>query len=691
MRTKRMAAGIVLAVVFTLLFSVPSFSAEKGEIQRELLNVLYGDKGGRVSCDWDGYVDLKKQYGYRHEGIDFVLNDGAPFYSLTDGVVLNCKDPAGDGTDSAHMTTLAIYDEEHNKSVIYLHAKNFQVSTGSRVRQGDLLGYQSNQGAPQGSHVHVEVANGRRSGAYVSRNTILETDNPYPYWEEVLFQAVRLEQESLFLWKGQSTSLTVLSPAADSGKTVYWESSNPAAANVTGGTVTAVDEGNAVITAYLRDKEGNRIEKSAAECPVEVKNPTIKLNKESIRIPFGGTAVLTATVEGPDPTVTWTSATADITVKDGKVTVTDIPSMLATMRPQSVTAEANGVSAVCKIEIIPKYYFEKETYTVSAGQTIKPVIVSEGIIPPLTYKSGNPTVAVVDSNGLVKGLQAGTATISATEASGYKIKCKITVKPVITLSASSATIMKGKTYTLKATVKGGNGKKITWKSTNPSVATVTSAGKVKGIKKGTATIKAIVSGVTASCKIKVKEADAKTRAKLIYKKALEKGSFTYKENNQSYTTPAKSFLIFDIDKDGIPELIVRPFEANYTHTQAYVYTVKKNKLVYCGYYANKGMSKFHYSPKYKSIYYYWWTNGIGGTGAALIQLKKGVWSPYKWFYSSQESMYSTKMVYKIGKTGTSDAKNVSKNTYEAQTKKYLSNLKTYSYKDNTQANRNKII
>lgn len=96
-------------------------------------------------------------------------------------------------------------------------------------------------------------------------------------------------------------------------------------------------------------------------------------------------------------------------------------------------------------------------------------------------------------------------------------KCKITVKnPVnvksVKLNKKTVSIKKGKTVKLKATLNPTNAtnKKVTWKSSNKKVATVTSSGVVKGVKKGTATITVTTADgkKKASCKVTVKSDSA---------------------------------------------------------------------------------------------------------------------------------------------------------------------------------------
>lgn len=71
----------------------------------------------------------------------------------------------------------------------------------------------------------------------------------------------------------------------------------------------------------------------------------------------------------------------------------------------------------------------------------------------------------------------------------------------VKLNKKTATLIEGKTLVLKVT---GTKKKVTWKSSNKKVATVTSTGKVTAKKKGTATITAKVGNKTLKCKVTVK-------------------------------------------------------------------------------------------------------------------------------------------------------------------------------------------
>ena len=94
----------------------------------------------------------------------------------------------------------------------------------------------------------------------------------------------------------------------------------------------------------------------------------------------------------------------------------------------------------------------------------------------------------------VKAIAKGNVTITCKATQGNKKKtCKVKVYvPVagVKISPMSKTLTVGQTYTLKASISPSDAenKKVTFKSDNPGVATVTSKGKVTAKKAGTAKI-----------------------------------------------------------------------------------------------------------------------------------------------------------------------------------------------------------
>ena len=153
----------------------------------------------------------------------------------------------------------------------------------------------------------------------------------------------------------------------------------------------------------------------------------------------------------------------------------------------------------------------------------------------VTWKSSNPSVATVNSKGVVTAKKPGTATITATTTRyNKKASCKVTVKSPVTkvkLNQTKVTITKGKSTNLKATVSpsDASNKKVTWKSSNTAVASVTQAGKVTAKKAGTAKITVTTADgkKTASCTVTVKNPAKKAAAK-------KTPSVSYRTHVQSY-------------------------------------------------------------------------------------------------------------------------------------------------------------
>lgn len=130
----------------------------------------------------------------------------------------------------------------------------------------------------------------------------------------------------------------------------------------------------------------------------------------------------------------------------------------------------------------------------------------------ITWSSSNTSVATV-SNGVVKAVGLGTATITAKSNNGKTASCKVTVNP-IQPNGIKATPETSTLYGLNGTVKltanvvpsNATNKAVTWSSNNTSVATVSSDGTVKAVGYGTAVITAkTVNGLTSNCTINVKK------------------------------------------------------------------------------------------------------------------------------------------------------------------------------------------
>ena len=138
--------------------------------------------------------------------------------------------------------------------------------------------------------------------------------------------------------------------------------------------------------------------------------------------------------------------------------------------------------------------------------TLKAKVYPTALDQSVTWESSDPTIVKVASTGKIKGLKVGTATITCTSnATGAKATCKVTVG-YVKLSNTEVAIEKGKTLTLKSKVYPTTlDQSVTWKSSNTAIVTVTSKGKVKGLRAGTAIITCTsnATGLSTICEVTV--------------------------------------------------------------------------------------------------------------------------------------------------------------------------------------------
>ena len=180
---------------------------------------------------------------------------------------------------------------------------------------------------------------------------------------------------------------------------------------------------------------------------------------------------------------------------------------------------ASGKKATFKVTVqkgavkTTKITTSAKSLTLTKGDTYKKLASSISVTPvtskeKITYTSSNKKVATVSKNGVIRAKKAGTAKITV-KSGKKKVSVTVKVKAVKTTNISGVPatkrITKGKTFKIKAVATPKNtDEKITFKSSNKKVATVTSKGVVKGKKKGTATITVQSGSKKVTCKVTVK-------------------------------------------------------------------------------------------------------------------------------------------------------------------------------------------
>lgn len=301
--------------------------------------------------------------------------------------------------------------------------------------------------------------------------------------EDTANRAITLESNEIMLYKGDkftaTATITLLNEDAPKKTSLVWETSDKAVVTVSNkGVITAKEAGTATITCFAKD----------------------------------------------DPTIS-----SQITVN-------------VVLPVTKVVPEEEKITILLGAEGVPVTY--------QASAHVQP---ENAHCTDLVWSSNKETVAIVDQNGCITAHAKGNATItvqSAENRNGKKaVKTTITVTVVqgvtsIEQGSTSVSVDIGKTVKLSATAlpKDAKNRKVTWTSSNPAIATV-SSGTVKGVSKGTCTITATAadgSGVSVSYTITVNQPVQSLKAtetKLtVFAKGTIKPSVTITPSNASNKT-----------------------------------------------------------------------------------------------------------------------------------------------------------
>lgn len=265
------------------------------------------------------------------------------------------------------------------------------------------------------------------------------------------------------------------------GKKPSFSSSDSSVASVnTYGKITAKKAGSATITAKIKNGE--------ASCKITVKKTVVKLSAESVSLECGATKKLKASVS--------TGHKASFKSSKSSIASVDENGAILAKKPGSatITVTADKTQAKCKVIVKkPTVKLSKSSLSLFRGETAKlSVSSSSSSKNSPKWKTNKKSVATVDETGTVTAVKNGTATITVT-IDGVSKTCNVTVKkPKMKFETDSVTLRAGETYKTKVTVSSGN--KPSYSSSNESVATVDSSGKIRAKSAGKAYIYAKEDG-----------------------------------------------------------------------------------------------------------------------------------------------------------------------------------------------------
>ena len=255
---------------------------------------------------------------------------------------------------------------------------------------------------------------------------------------EQLATEITLEPQAKTLNVGESFVLlpTVL-PENANDKSVTWSSNSPTVASVDSlGNVTALKRGTATITATTKD--GSNLN---ASCVVAVLQPVtgISLNENSHTLLYNDqetySFTLTATTlpnNANNHVVQWASSDENIATvtDDGEVTSTGLGTAVIT----ATTTDGSNLSDSCVVTVEPVQTTSfsidkiKEVLTIGNSLQVTGTVDDAATIKNFSWTSSNDAVASVDANGLVRGVGAGTASITATTIDGSDLSASCVIQ-----------------------------------------------------------------------------------------------------------------------------------------------------------------------------------------------------------------------------------------------------------------------
>ncbi len=337
---------------------------------------------------------------------------------------------------------------------------------------------------------------------------------------------VGVSESDITIYKGDYKTLTAkVMPADFVNQAVTWSSSDESVVRVDAkGKLYAVGRGTAVITVKTVDK-GYSGQGYTATCKVTVKVKPASLTVTGDNSPLYTTKTkqLKASVSPADTDfkgVVWSSSNEKVATvnQNGLVTAAGRGTAVIT----AASSFDSNIKATFKITVNKKVQvqaiylnYDERTRNVGTSFTLVPTMnPTNATFTDVTWISSNSKIAKVDKNGKVTALKTGTAVITCKSVDNPKVTAScivnVTVKTKgVELPTKKLTLYVSATKTLKAEVLPANAtnKKVTWSSSNKSVATVSKSGKITAKKPGktTITVKTKNGGYKATCTVTVKK------------------------------------------------------------------------------------------------------------------------------------------------------------------------------------------
>ncbi|MDD6796928.1 MAG: Ig-like domain-containing protein [Clostridia bacterium] len=317
--------------------------------------------------------------------------------------------------------------------------------------------------------------------------------------------SITLSEHEKFLNIGAAATLKAsVGTETATNKSITWSSSNTGVCSVVDGTIYGNYPGVAVITATAADGSG-----VSDTCIVRVVNPvtSITIEPSEVKILVGDYYKLKATVLPENATIKdlrWESSNDAIATVDSDGEIVGVA--VGKCKITAYSKDGNEVKGSCSVYVSPvvkisSLKINSSEITMLAGKTRKltSYITPTNTTESVDWYSTDTSIVVVDSTGTITTVGPGIADVVVYGGlTNISASCK-----VHSLALSKTSINLGQYDTFDLAVDGSAGYNVSWRTSNPRVATVDNTGHVVARMRGTTTITATVDNKTLTCVVNV--------------------------------------------------------------------------------------------------------------------------------------------------------------------------------------------
>ena len=401
---------------------------------------IYYSQIETVNHSASGFTDANTKWNDINSNGNVYINVGGTDNSS--GTVYPMSDTGLTLTNDSNTYEVYYYDIPTTTTSLYFLCEDTTTATGIKTRtnpvtltwnNGQISGYKTKNSEHESDEISV---NPTSNNCFYASNPYVSEKNGSDWFYQVSstnFNPVsKIELANTAVATGDKATISEeITPSWIKASDLTWTTDKSDVAEVgPGGVVTGVADGTATITAAYGDV--------TATCTVTVSSrPSISIAPNPASVKVESTMDFTATITPSkygNSTITWSVEDTSIATLADKSGGVKGVSAGTTKVTASFTADGTTYSGSATLTVtnasmtVSSILLDPTAATIQIGKTqqLTATVTPTGT-SAVSWSSSNEAVATVDQNGLVTGLKAGTATITATAAEDDSIKTTATI------------------------------------------------------------------------------------------------------------------------------------------------------------------------------------------------------------------------------------------------------------------------